>query len=85
MKSLLKMEAVLGMIYMSIGVLVGLLHGQIYASERCIAGLVLIQDVLIEKAVVFRWSKVVWRHARQRRREWRKVMRLPGVIRIRCW
>ena len=47
------MEAVLGMIYMSIGVLVGLLHGQFYPGEWCTAGFVLTQDVLVEKAVVF--------------------------------
>ena len=78
------MEAVLGMIYMSIGVLVGLLHRQIYAGEWCIAGLVLVKDVLIEKAAVFRRSKVVRRHAGQCRREWREVLRLPGVVRVRC-
>ena len=69
---------------MSIGVLVGLLHRQIYAGEWCIAGLVLVKDVLIEKAAVFRWPKFVRRHAGQRRREWREVLRLPGVVRIRC-
>ena len=58
------MEAVLGMIYMSIGVLVGLLHRQVYAGEWSIAGLVLIKDVFIEKTTVFGWSKVVCRHAR---------------------
>ena len=79
------MEAVLGMIYMSIGVLVGLLHRQIYAGERCIAGLILVKDVLIKKAAVFRWSKVIRRHAGQCRWEWREVLRLSGVVRIRCW
>lgn len=51
--NLLKVEAVLGMIYMSIGVLIGLLHRQIYAGEWCIAGFILTEDVLVEKAVVF--------------------------------
>lgn len=78
------MEAVLGMIYMSIGVLVRMLHRQIYAAERCIAGFILTENILVEKAAVFGWSKLVWCHARQRRREWRKVLRLPGGVGIRC-
>ena len=77
------MEAVLGMIYMGIRVRVGLLHRQIYAREWCIAGLILTENVLVEKAIVFRGSKLVWHHARQCRREWREVLRLPGVVRIR--
>ena len=70
---------------MSIGVLVGLLHRQIYAREGCIAGLILTEDVFVEKAVVFRGSKLVWHHARQCRWERREVLRLPGVVRIRRW
>ena len=79
------MEAVLGMIYMSIGVLVGLLKRQIYASEWCIPGLILTEDVLVEKAAVFRRSNLVWGHARQCCWEWREILRLPGVVGIRCW
>lgn len=78
------MEDVLGMIYMSIGVLVRLLYRQIYAGKRCIAGFILTEDVLVKKAAVFRGSKLIWRHARQCRRERREVLRLPGVVWIRC-
>lgn len=70
---------------MSIGVLIGLLHRQIYAGEGCITVFILTENVLVEKAAVFGRSKLVWRHARQCRREWWEVLWLPGVVRIRCW
>lgn len=78
------MEDVLGMIYMSVGVRVRLLHRQIYTGERCIAGFILTENILVKEAAVFRRSNLVWRHARQRRWEWWEVLPLAGVVRIRC-
>ena len=54
------MEAVLGMIYMNIRVRIGLLlHWQIHAPKRRIASIVLVENVVVEIPVAFRWSKVI--------------------------
>ena len=53
------METVLGMIYMSIGVRVGLLHWYFHSGERCIASAVLAEEIFIEILRLGR-SEFVW-------------------------
>ena len=47
----LKLEMVLRVIYMSIGVRVGLLHWQVHAAEWCIIGVILAKHIVLKIAI----------------------------------
>lgn len=53
------MKLVLGVIYMSVGVCVRLLHWQVDATERCIAGVVRPKDILLNVPVALRWPELI--------------------------
>ena len=58
-KKSLKIELVLGVIYMSVGVCVRRLHWQVDATERCIAGVIWAKHILLDVSVALRWPELI--------------------------
>lgn len=62
-EKLLKVETVLGMIYMSIRVLIRLRGWDIHAGQGRISHVILVEHIVfVEEALVLNRAQLIWRH-----------------------